>query len=327
MAEHLNRALHDLLEADPDLHVLGEDISDPYGGAFKITKGLSSRFGDRIRSTPISEGAITGVGAGLALAGAKAIVEIMFADFVTLAFDQLANFAAKSTAMYGRPVPVPLIVRCPSGGNRGYGATHSQSPQKHFIGIPGLRVYELTPFHDATRLLAGMLEQGLPCVLFEDKVLYTRRMFETGPLFRVDLPGRGAYPGDEVARIGLDGGGEPDCTLIVPGGVAHRALAAAEDLLMEHEVVCEILVPARLHPLPDLLPASRNVVVAEESTAGGTWGADVAAALHARMWSALRRPVTLVSSADSVIPAAAHLEREVLLQPGDIRRAVLETVT
>ncbi len=90
-------------------------------------------------STPLSEGTLVGAGAGLALAGEKAIVEIMFSDFVTLAFDQIVNFAAKSTTMYGRPVPVPLIVRCPTGGRRGYGPTHSQSLQKHFVGSLGCR--------------------------------------------------------------------------------------------------------------------------------------------------------------------------------------------
>ncbi|MFC6903137.1 hypothetical protein ACFQGX_49085 [Nonomuraea dietziae] len=145
VAEQLNLALHELLKSDPSVHLLGEDLSDPYGGAFKITKGLSTAFGDRVRSTPLSESAIVGVGAGLALAGDKAIVEIMFADFVTLAFDQLVNFAAKSTTMYGRRVPMPLVVRCPSGGGRGYGPTHSQSPQKHLIGVPGLGVHELSP--------------------------------------------------------------------------------------------------------------------------------------------------------------------------------------
>lgn len=327
VADHLNRALHALLERDPSVHVLGEDISDPYGGAFKITKGLSSRFGDRVRSTPLSEGGIVGVGAGLALAGDKAIVEIMFADFVALAFDQLVNFAAKSTTMYGRPVPIPLVVRCPSGGHRGYGPTHSQNPQKHFIGVPGLDVLELTPFHDAGDLLAYCFDRRRPCLLFEDKVLYTRRMFRDGvvdDLFQYELIGE--RPG--LARVHLDGVDEYDCTLIVPGGMAHRAVEAMRELLLEHEVLCELLVPARLYPFdPAAAPIrGRHVCLAEDGTAGGTWGAEVAARLYPALWGRLTRPITLVSAADSIIPAAPHLEREVLVHAHTIRHAVLESL-
>ncbi|GAA5051278.1 pyruvate dehydrogenase E1 component beta subunit [Thermocatellispora tengchongensis] len=325
VSAHLNGALHDLMAADPRVHLLGEDVRDPYGGAFKVTKGLYDRFGDRVRSTPISENAIVGVGAGLALAGRPAIVEIMFADFAALAFDQLVNFAAKSTAMYGRPVPIPLIVRCPSGGNRGYGPTHSQSPQKHFIGVPGLHVYELTPFHDAGELIAGMFATERPCLLFEDKVLYTSAMYTGGvvdDLFRYEIVGG-------VARVFHNDDPAPDCTLIVPGGMVHRALSAAWELMLEQEVICELLVPARLYPVPDLpgLNRVRHVCVLEDGTEGGAWGAEVARVLHPRLWSTLRRPITLAGAAASVIPAAPHLEREVLLQPGRIKNVIMEAIS
>ncbi|MGA4987035.1 alpha-ketoacid dehydrogenase subunit beta [Nonomuraea bangladeshensis] len=324
VSEHLNRALHDVLAADPAVHVLGEDIADPYGGAFKITKGLSSRFGERVRSTPISEAAIVGAGAGLALGGDKAIVEIMFADFAGLAFDQLVNFASKSTAMYGRPVPMPLVVRCPSGGRRGYGPTHSQSPQKHFLGVPGLSVLELTPFHDARALLEDAFAAGRPALLFEDKVLYTRRMFRDGvvdELFRYELV-------DGLARVAVEGEDGHDCTIIAPGGMAHRALEAMRELLLEHDVLCELLVPARLYPfdLGGVLPRGRHVCVAEDGAAGATWGAEVATRLYPVLWERLERPITLVSAADSVIPAAPHLEHEVLVHADTIRLAVLESL-
>ncbi|GAA1754780.1 alpha-ketoacid dehydrogenase subunit beta [Nonomuraea bangladeshensis] len=324
VSEHLNRALHDVLAADPAVHVLGEDIADPYGGAFKITKGLSSRFGERVRSTPISEAAIVGAGAGLALGGDKAIVEIMFADFAGLAFDQLVNFASKSTAMYGRPVPMPLVVRCPSGGRRGYGPTHSQSPQKHFLGVPGLSVLELTPFHDARALLEDAFAAGRPALLFEDKVLYTRRMFRDGvvdELFRYELV-------DGLARVAVEGVDGHDCTIIAPGGMAHRALEAMRELLLEHDVLCELLVPARLYPfdLGGVLPRGRHVCVAEDGAAGATWGAEVATRLYPVLWERLERPITLVSAADSVIPAAPHLEHEVLVHADTIRLAVLESL-
>ena len=333
IAEHLNRALHELLAADPAVQVLGEDITDPYGGAFAVTRGLSSRFGDRVRSTPLSEGAIVGVGAGLALSGGKAVVEIMFGDFLTLAVDQLVNFAAKSVSMYGHRIPVPLLVRCPVGGRRGYGPTHSQSLQKHLMGVPDLALYELSPFHDAAALLAHALATGTPSVLFEDKILYTARRWAGGLVddvfrFRVTEP---PDSGPGVAVVEPPGAPEPDAVLIAPGGLAHRAVEAARGLLLDDEIGVRVLVPGRLWPVPEeelasLCGGNPAVFVLEDGTPGASWGAEVAHVLHTRLWHALRGPVTLLCAADRVIPAAAHLENEVFLSAGDIRRAVVRRV-
>ncbi|GAA2642801.1 transketolase C-terminal domain-containing protein [Streptomyces vastus] len=326
--ENLNSALHERMRADSRLYVLGEDITDPYGGAFKVTRGLSQAHPDRVITTPISENGIVGVAAGLAMTGDAAIVEIMFGDFAGLAFDQVLNFASKSVSMYGRPHPMRLMVRCPSGGGRGYGPTHSQTLLKHFIGIPGLSLFELSPFHDNRTVLAHMMALGEPCVFIEDKVLYTRRTAADGrvdDLFDYDFLGaRDIAP----AHVYADADADVDCLVIAPGGMAERALAAMRDLLLRHEINCRLVVPSRLYPVETeaLLSAARrasHVCVVEESTAGGTWGAEVAHVLHERLWGRLSRPVRLVHSADSVIPAAVHLEREVLVQADTIRDAVL----
>lgn len=329
VAENLNLALHATFEADPDVHLLGEDVADPYGGAFKITKGLSSRFPDRVLSTPISEGGLVGVAAGLALAGVPAIAEIMFADFLTLAFDAIVNFASKSASMYGYRSPVPLLVRCPTGAGRGYGPTHSQSLQKHFIGAPGLSLYEASPFRDNRTLLRSILSAGEPAIFFEDKILYTRPMFENG---RVDdLFSYDSLPGSETARVFVDDPERADCVVIAPGGMAHRALAAVRNLLLEHELVCQLLVPTRIYPfdigpLIPLLRSARAVFIAEDSTAGGTWGSEISHQIHSRLWEELKAPVTLIHSADRVIPAASHLEREVLVSEHTIRQSILGVV-
>ncbi|MGW8743706.1 2-oxo acid dehydrogenase subunit E2 [Streptomyces sp. NPDC055794] len=328
VAENLNRALHRLFDRDPQLYLLGEDVLDPYGGAFKITKGLSSKHGERLLTTPISEGGILGVGGGLALCGNKVIVEIMFGDFLALGFDQVLNFASKSVSMYGRHVPVPLVVRCPVGGNRGYGPTHSQSPQKHFVGVPNLTLYELSPFHDAEAILEDAFRQGTPAVLFEDKVLYTRRMYGAGRVDEVfDHRRVGTGPVDWAHAYPRGRQDEADFVVIAPGGVAHRALDAARELHETHGRAVHVVVPARLHPLDiepvrDLLAAAGGIAVVEEGTAGGTWGADVARRLYDTLWPSLRSPVLTLSSADSIIPTAAHLERDVLLGAADIRDAI-----
>lgn len=318
VVEGLNAALHDLMAGDPGAYLLGQDVADPYGGAFKATRGLSTRFPDRVLSTPISENAVTGMACGLALAGHTAVVEMMFGDFVTLALDQLVNFAGKSVTMYGRPQPMRLVVRCPTGGGRGYGPTHSQSLQKHLVGWPGVTVWELSPFHPCGEVLAAIVESGLPAVLMEDKVLYTRPFGPDDDLFTVARDG-------DLAVVDLVPSGTPDCVIIAPGGVAHRVLAAMRHLLLESETICRLVVPARLHPLApeQLLPhLARAVVVAEDGTAGGTWGAEVAHGLHQHAWHRLSGPVQLAHGLDSVIPAAQHLEQHTMLGPQSVVEAV-----
>ncbi|WP_034263662.1 alpha-ketoacid dehydrogenase subunit beta [Actinospica robiniae] len=326
VAENLNRALHHLFEHDPRTYLLGEDIADPYGGAFKITRGLSTRFPQRVLTSPLSEGGIVGVGAGLALMGDTRVVEIMFGDFVALGFDQLLNFASKSVSMYGREVPMRMVVRCPSGGNRGYGPTHSQSLHKHFVGIPRLSLFELSPFHDATAVFDAMIERGEPCVLFEDKVLYTQPMYSGGTvddLFRYEF-----VEGSDVARVYVVDEA-PDWTIIAPGGLTERVLAAARSLLLERETVCEILIPSRLYPfdptpLLGLLARAGGVCVVEDGTADGSWGEHLAQLIHTALWGRLRQPVRLVSSARAIIPTAPHLERRVVVQESTIRQALAE---
>nr|WP_228531802.1 2-oxo acid dehydrogenase subunit E2 [Micromonospora sp. ANENR4] len=308
--------MHALFAADERAWLLGEDVADPYGGAFKVTQGLSTAYPDRVLSTPLSENGITGVAGGLALCGDTVIVEIMFGDFAGLAFDPILNLITKSVAMYGERTPMRVVIRCPVGGGRGYGATHSQSPQKHFIGIPHLALYELSPLHDAADVLAAALRRDEPAMLFEDKILYTRRRYVDGRVDdRLAFELRGA-DGNWARVHDPDATGAPTL-VIAPGGVADRAIAAATRAAERGRPV-EVLVPARLYPvdvdgLRDLLDGAHGVIVAEESTAGGTWGSEVAARLHAEAWPLLRGPVELVSSADRVIPSAPHLEQAVLL--------------
>jgi len=332
VVENLSRAHHELMAADQSVVLIGEDLLDPYGGAFKVARGLSTAFPDRVLTTPISEAGLTGFAAGLALAGQRPIVEIMFGDFISLAFDQIWNFLSKSVTMYGRRLELNAVIRCPVGGNRGYGATHSQSPQKHFIGIPDLELYEVSPFHDNVPLLARLANRGNPVILFEDKSLYTRRMLpgdEVSELLsRRLLEGR---DGDGWAHVFIDRDAEPDVVIITPGGLVSRCVDAVEELLVEHELEVELLVPQRLYPfdptpvLP-ILDRAGHVVVIEEGTGGGSWGTEVAVTLyeHARAdgSSGLARPVHRLSSESSIIPCARHLEQQVLIQTADIVEAV-----
>jgi pyruvate/2-oxoglutarate/acetoin dehydrogenase E1 component/pyruvate/2-oxoglutarate dehydrogenase complex dihydrolipoamide acyltransferase (E2) component len=322
VAENLNQALHELFAARPDAYLLGEDVLDPYGGAFKVTRGLSTAYPDRVLSTPLSENAMVGVANGLALRGNTVVAEFMFGDFALLALDQIVNFAAKSVSMYGHQVPLRLLLRCPVGGNRGYGPTHSQSVQKFLVGVPDLGLWELSPFTDASRVLRRAFENRRPAMLFEDKVLYTRRMFETGPAdaewIREDAGGESLWT---VLRY--RGQRRPDAVIITAGGTAHRCLSAAVRLRADHGIVVTVAVPAGLYPcdpepvLPEVATAGLAVTV-EEGTPGGSWSGELAQLLHAGLWHDLLAPVEIVTSRNSVIPAARHLENQVLVSVADI---------
>ncbi|HUV26149.1 MAG TPA: alpha-ketoacid dehydrogenase subunit beta, partial [Anaerolineales bacterium] len=139
--ESLNQALNRALKKDERVIILGEDILDPYGGAFKVTRGISTAFPERTLTTPVSEAGILGIATGLALRGYRPVVEIMFGDFVTLIADQVINHATKFRYMYNDQVNVPIVIRTPMGGRRGYGPTHSQTLEKLFLGTPGLRIF------------------------------------------------------------------------------------------------------------------------------------------------------------------------------------------
>ena len=158
----LNDALRRMLTRDERVILLGEDLHDPYGGAFKVTAGLSTEFAGRVISTPIGEAGLVGASIGLALAGYRPVAEIMFADFITLAMDQIYNHAVKFPGMFDG-VHVPLVVRTPSGGRRGYGPTHSQSPENLMTAVPGLTVVFPSHRHDVGHLLEiASLEWGHP---------------------------------------------------------------------------------------------------------------------------------------------------------------------
>jgi pyruvate/2-oxoglutarate/acetoin dehydrogenase E1 component/pyruvate/2-oxoglutarate dehydrogenase complex dihydrolipoamide acyltransferase (E2) component len=333
VAERLNAALHALFRRHDDLFLLGEDVSDPYGGAFGITRKLSTQYPDRIRSTPISENGILGVASGLALCGNKVIVEVMFGDFLTLGFDQIANFAAKSVTMYGQRKQMNLIVRCPVGGHRGYGPTHSQSIQKHFIGIPNLPLYELSAFHDPETLLEDAFAFGTPAILFEPKTQYGHPAYQGGRIDEALSYEAVGQDGNWIHAHPEPGGPvRAELAVIAPGGTAESALSAARMLMANDDIRVHVLVPRRLYPFDpspviEVLARADGICVAEESTAGGTWGAEVGQRLYERLWDTLSQPVRLLSSRDSIIPTAPHLERGVLLQPEDIGDAMRAMAT
>jgi len=310
----LNAALRQLLTESPEVILLGEDLHDPYGGAFKVTTGLSTDFPDRTISTPISEAGVTGAGIGLALAGFRPIVEIMFADFVTLAMDQIFNHAVKFPGMFP-DAQVPLVIRTPSGGRRGYGPTHSQSPETLMSAVPGLTVVFGSNRHDVGELLRNaVLEWPYPTMFFEHKLLYGQ-MVERGD-YRVLSPDAEDVAVDIFPTL-VRGPENPDVSLVCYGGAVALAEAAASRLVAE-EITSEIVIPSLLAPFPrhslgGLLSSREHVVVFEEGQGHFGFGAELGAVLSE---AGYRGRFQRIGPPQIPIPAARSLEVDVL--PGDV---------
>jgi pyruvate/2-oxoglutarate/acetoin dehydrogenase E1 component len=315
----LNTTLRTLLERDPRVVLLGEDLVDPYGGAFKVTRGLSSDFPARVLSTPVSEAAIAGMAGGLALGGFRPIVEFMFGDFATLAFDQIVNHVAKFGAMYDDQISCPVIFRTPMGGGRSYGPTHSQSLEKVYCGVPGLVVAAASIFQPPTPIFEAFLAQGAPAFFVEHKLMY-------GQETRFPDDGHCGFLEAEIVR---DPGalptvclrpvtrGECRVTAIAYGHAAATVVGVAERLAVERELFVEVVIPAQIAPL-DWTPieasaaATGRVVICEEGTSGWSWGAEIAAELQARLFGRLQRPIRRVASDCAIIPSAPTLEHAML---------------
>lgn len=317
----LNVSLRRLLEEDPRTLVLGEDLHDPYGGAFKVTAGLSTAFPGRVISTPISEAGLVGSAIGLAMAGFRPIAEIMFADFITLTMDQLFNHAVKFPGMFSG-VQVPIVVRAPSGGRRGYGPTHSQSTENLVAAIPGITVVFPSNRHDAGLLLERSVRNWpYPTVFFEHKLVYGMPSDPGG--YRVCThdpsdPAAALFP--TLAR----GSSDPDITLIGYGGIVP-ILEKAATMLEEEELEVEIVLPSLLAPAPrhTLLAHLQNrerVIVVEEAHSGYGFGAELGAILLDSGW---KGRFQRIGTPPVPIPAARSLEADVMPDEQTILQGVI----
>lgn len=327
--ESLNSALHRALAADERVLLLGEDVLDPYGGAFKVTRGLSTAFPGRVLTTPISEAGIVGVAAGMALRGYRPVVEIMFGDFITLIADQIINHAAKFRWMYNDQVHVPLILRTPMGGRRGYGPTHSQTLEKLFIGTPGLGVVAPTHLGDPGGLLEQIiLETQDPVLFVENKLLYllqvnggieelelqpvTTQKVKTGQKERFSIP-------SPLYRLAVKGAPAPTLTLAAYGYMAELARQAMLKLAYEDEIFTELIVPTDLTDFDLPLSTSRLLAI-EEGTLALGWGAEIISRAAEKLGSGLAFSHR-VAARDLPVPASGPLEAKVLPGVEDIIRA------
>jgi pyruvate/2-oxoglutarate/acetoin dehydrogenase E1 component len=310
MSEALNEALHEEMERDEGVFVIGEDIAQ-MGGLFQVTAGLLDRFGrDRVIDAPISEAAIAGSGVGAALNGCTAVAELQISDFVTLTMDQVVNHAAKWRYMSGGQVSVPLVVRAPVSSGIGMAAQHSQTLEAWFVHTPGLVVIMPSTAHDAKGLLKSAIRDPNPVVFLEKRLLYSRR----GPVPEQDY----AVP-IGVADVKREG---RDVTVVAYAQGVHLALQAARQLAREG-IEVEVVDPRTLKPLDvetvvDSVRKTHRLVVVSEGARAGGYASEVVARVVDEAWGALAAAPVRVTAKDTPIPYAAPLEREVLPQVEDV---------
>lgn len=320
VVQRLNEALHEVMDRRPDVVVLGEDILDPYGGAFKVTRGLSTRFPERVCATPISESAIVGLSGGLALRGQRPVAEIMFGDFITLGADQIVNHLAKFHWMYAGQVEVPVVIRTPVGGRRGYGPTHSQCIEKMFLGVPGLVTVAVSLRHDPGVLLAHAIDDDRPVLFIEQKMLYGKRLRPDAPAGLAAQPAAAGerYPAASFRPVD----GSADLTIVTYGGMTDIVEEAMGRLFDEDEVLVEYVVVAQLAPLDagEITTAARRtgrLLVVEEGTEPWGFGAEVVARVAEATGGAVR--CGRVGALHLPIPNARPMEEAML---PDVERVV-----
>ena len=311
--EALKQALREEMQRDERVFIMGEDIG-AYGGAYAVTRGLLEEFGeDRIRDTPIAEGALVGVAMGAAVGGQRPIAELMTINFSLLAMDQIVNHAAKMHHMFGGQWSVPLVVRMACGWGQ-LSATHSQSLEVMFAHVPGLKVtFAGTPY-DAKGMLKAAVRDEDPVIFLEHTAIYGVKGEVPEGEYLVPL-GK-----SDVKRTGKD------LTIVTYGRMLQTSLEAAE-MLAKDGVEVEIVDLRTLRPL-DMEPAygsvrktNHAVVVTEEWRSFGV-GAEVAARIGEECFDWLDAPVGRVGAEEVPLPYAKNVEHEALPWEKDIIAAV-----
>ena len=298
--EGVRRALRDAMTADEDLLVMGQDIA-AFEGAFRVTTGLHEKWPERVLDTPISESGTLGIAAGLALLGARPVVEMQFADFVSCGFNQIVNVFAKFYYRWG--IPCPTVVRLPSGGGVGAGAYHSQNPEGWFAHTAGLKVVCPATAEDAYGLLRASIEDPNPVIFCEHKYLYRR--------IKGIIPDRSLELGRaQVLRPGSD------VTLVGYGATTWNCVEAAGQLAdrgVEAEVIdLRTLVPFDEETVLESVRKTGRVVIVHEAQLTGGFGGEVAARVADAAFPWLDAPVKRLAYPDRPVPFVKSLERELL---------------
>ncbi len=301
----------------PEVIVFGEDVAVP-GGVFGVTRGLQKEFGpERVFDTPISESAILGAAVGASQRGLRPVAEIMWADFLLVALDQLVNQAANVRYMSEGRVKAPLVVRTQQGAIPGSCAQHSQSLEAIFAHIPGLKVGMPATAHDAYAMTRAAIDDDDPVLLIESRALYLMK----GPI-DISLP-RETVCGGRLRRRGSD------LLIVTWGRITHDCLSAADELT-SRGVQCGVLDLRWIAPLDftlvleELERHSGKLMIVHEANRTGGFGAEIAARVASQAMDIVQAPVLRVATPDVRMPAAPQLQEALIPGVHDIVAAALE---
>ena len=311
-----------ILDATADIYqssnkkteIIGEDIDDPYGGAFKVSKGLSRLSEDNVISTPISEAGIVGMGIGMSLLGYKPFIEIMFGDFISYSFDQILTNASKFFHMYNKQVAVPITIRTPMGGGRGYGPTHSQSIEKIFNGLNNIKIVALNTLIDSNLILKAIENFKHSTILIENKIDYGRLENKLPKTVNYSFKKSNS---DLPIIVGTPNKIKPEISIITYGGSVHCALESIDEIFYEFEIFPKLIVLTELYPInfsiiASLVVDTGIVLTVEEGNTEGGFGAEIIAGLVEQS-GITDKKFKRVGSINIPIPSSKTLEQKILV--------------
>jgi pyruvate/2-oxoglutarate/acetoin dehydrogenase E1 component len=310
----LNEAMAEEMRRDATVFVLGEDVRV---GVFGQTAGLVGEFGeDKVLNTPIAENAITGVAIGAAMNGMRPVLELMFADFIMLAMDQICNNLAQWRYITGNQYGLPVTIRTSVGGGFRSGYGHSQSVEPYLIQAPGLIIVEPSTPYDAKGLLKTAIRSDDPVIFFEHKKLILGGVEGEVPEEDYTIP----FGEAAIRKAGRD------ATVVAVGAMVYEALNAARELAQEGidiEVIdLRTIVPLDKDTIFESLEKTGRLVTVEESRMRGGLGAEIAALACSDYFSLLKAPVKRVAAPMVPIPGSPILEDLYLPNKDSIVRAV-----
>lgn len=298
--EALKQALHEALQNDEKVFLMGEDVGH-YGGSYAVSKGFLQEFGpERIMDAPLSESGFTGAGIGAALNGMKPIVEIMTVNFSLLAMDQIVNNAATLLHMTSGQIHVPLVIRITSGIGRQLAAQHSHSWEPLFAHIPGLIVLSAGTHEDARRMLAAALKSPDPVIIFEYNFLLNMESEIDSTVTEVDI---------KKCKVRKSG---EDISIITYGAGVHKALDAADELRLAG-IDAEVIDLRVLRPLDDetiiaSVKKTHRVLIVEEAWQSVSISSEISARIMEKAFYELDAPVHRLCGIEVPIPYPKHLE-------------------
>jgi len=331
IAEALRKAIHDEMERDSSVFLIGEDIgiSGGFGGAFTVTLGLEKDFRDRVIDTPISETGIFGAACGAAIMGMRPIADVQYGDFLFCAMDQVVNQIAKLRYMSGGKIKVPVVMRAPVGVT-GRGAQHAQNLEPYFLSCPGIKIVAPSTAYDAYGLLKAAVRDDDPVLIFEHKLLYGAKgaRKEEGA-----IDGSSEIPEEDYTvpiGEGIKRREGKDVTIVSHLLMVYHSLQAAR-ILEDESVSCEVIDLRTLWPLDiDLIIKSvkktGRLVIVEESPKQGGIGAEVGAQVSEKIPDYLISPIIRIAAPNTPAPFSPVMEKFYIPQPERIAKEIREII-